>query len=70
MAISLVVHTTEGLTIVHNFIRTGRKITAEPAGAELVQLSVDDKHGDDLKALAEKVRQYYEEGIRRSRRAA
>ncbi|NIR29916.1 MAG: hypothetical protein GWN84_11505 [Gammaproteobacteria bacterium] len=70
MATSLVVHTTEALTIVHNFIRTGRKITAEPAGSELVQLSVDDKHGEDLKTLAEKVRQYYEEGTRRSRRAA
>lgn len=70
MATSLVVHTTEALTIVHNFIRMGRKITAEPAGAELIQLSADDKDGEELKMLAEKVRQYYQEGTRRSRRAA
>jgi len=59
MTSSVVVHTTEALTIVHNFIRSGYKITAEPHAPEEVRLTVDDADAERLNELMEKVQHHY-----------
>lgn len=59
MTTSVVVSTTEALTLVHNFIRTGRKIGAEPCGEEQVRLTVEGPDGEHLHTLLERARGAY-----------
>lgn len=70
MATSVVVSTTEALTLVHNFIRTQRKITTEAAGIEQVKLTVDDTDAEYLRLLVEKAQHAYERERQRHRRRA